>query len=543
MARRVANPSHEGDKPKAPCYALTAPGACRCPTAMGNELGVEVGQVIADKYRVVRLLGRGGMGSVWQCEHLSLMSRVAVKIIKPEVAKNKNSVARFLREAKAAALLRSPHVVQILDHGIDGEIAFIVMEMLEGESLHERLKRGPLTPAEAATVLTHVGRAMQRAHDAEIVHRDLKPDNVFLVHNDDEVMGKVLDFGIAKSAIGALNITGESPQTQTGALLGTPYYMSPEQATGQKDVDHRADLWAIGVIAYECLLGKRPYQSDSLGDLVLQICSRPQPVPSERGSVPAGFDDWFRKANHRDPAQRYGSARKMTQDLRALLTGRPSKPSMTTLPRHQPSETTNPQGTRLGGADQAPSSTTRDPSSAALRMPATPFDAGDSSGTGPRPAIAATLDSEVGGGAHVSEPDLETLDALAATQTPTHRRRMVGWMIAGGTLLIGALVAVILAGSPGSETSAAEGSATTGVAAGPTETSEPNEQPSADPSSEPSAEPSSEPSAELGSEPSAAPTTAPKTAAPRPVPRPRPVAPPIPRPPPAQPQPKDPLAI
>ena len=126
---------------------------------MENELGVEVGQVIADKYRVTRLLGRGGMGSVWQCEHLSLMSKVAVKVIKPDVAKNKNSVARFLREAKAAALLRSPHVVQILDHGLDGDVAFIVMEMLEGESLHARLKRGPLRPAEAATVLTHVGRA------------------------------------------------------------------------------------------------------------------------------------------------------------------------------------------------------------------------------------------------------------------------------------------------------------------------------------------------------------------------------------------------
>ena len=132
---------------------------------MENELGVEVGQVIADKYRVTRLLGRGGMGSVWQCEHLSLMSKVAVKVIKPDVAKNKNSVARFLREAKAAALLRSPHVVQILDHGLDGDVAFIVMEMLEGESLHARLKRGRGAIAAHASHLLY----LQRAGSAELV--------------------------------------------------------------------------------------------------------------------------------------------------------------------------------------------------------------------------------------------------------------------------------------------------------------------------------------------------------------------------------------
>ena len=453
-------------------------------TAMTNELGVEVGQVIADKYRVTRLLGRGGMGSVWQCEHLSLMSKVAVKIIKPDVAKNKNSVARFLREAKAAALLRSPHVVQILDHGLDGEIAFIVMEMLEGESLQQRLKRGPLSPAEVATVLTHVGRAMQRAHDAGIVHRDLKPDNIFLVHNDDEVMGKVLDFGIAKSALEALNITGESPQTQTGALLGTPYYMSPEQATGQKDVDHRSDLWAIGVMAYECLLGKRPYHSDSLGDLVLQICSRPQPIPSQRGSVPAGFDDWFRRANARGPDERYGSAREMTQELRTVLLGRPSAPSMTTLPRHQPSSTTHPQGTR----PPEPASTTREPNGLAMGQPATPFDS-DSSGTGPRPAIPATLDSDaVSGNTEVADPELETLDALAATNEPTHRRRMVGWVLVAGLIVVaGAVVAVTVGGSQPSD--ALEGSA------------------SSEPSAELAAEPAETPTTDSTSEASAAPTT------------------------------------
>lgn len=498
---------------------------------MENELGVEVGQVIADKYRVTRLLGRGGMGSVWQCEHLSLMSKVAVKVIKPDVAKNKNSVARFLREAKAAALLRSPHVVQILDHGLDGDVAFIVMEMLEGESLHARLKRGPLRPAEAATVLTHVGRAIQRAHDAQIVHRDLKPDNIFLVHNDDEVMGKVLDFGIAKSAIGALNITGESPQTQTGALLGTPYYMSPEQATGQKDVDHRSDLWAIGVIAYECLLGKRPYHSDSLGDLVLQICTRPQPVPSQHGAVPAGFDDWFLEANHRDPDERYGSARKMTQDLRAVLLGRPTAPSMTTLPRHQPSATTNPQGTRLATEEVTPSPAD-EPGGAA--MPATPLDPAPS-GTGPHAPIPSnTARATLSGDTELSADGLQTLDALAATNVPAGRRRMVGWMLAAGVLLVGGVVAVMMSGS-GSGDDLHDPAST-----------EPTSEASAEPTAataEPTSEPAPEPTSEPATEPTSEPTADPKTVAPRPVPRPRPVTQPVPRPPTPRPQPKDPLAI
>ena len=504
---------------------------------MGNELGVEAGQVIAGKYRVSRLLGRGGMGSVWQCEHLSLMSQVAIKIIKPEGAKNDNSVARFMREAKAAALLRSPHVVQILDHGLDGEIAFIVMEMLEGESLHERLKRGPLSPTEAATVLTHVGRAMQRAHDAEIVHRDLKPDNIFLVHNDDELLGKVLDFGIAKSAIGALNITGESPQTQTGALLGTPYYMSPEQATGQKDVDHRADLWAIGVIAYECLVGKRPYHSDSLGDLVLQICSRPQPVPSEQGAVPPGFDEWFRKANHRNPDERYGSARKMTQDLRALLLGRPSAPSMTTMPRHQPKVTTNPQGTPL--AAEA-GSITSDAHSRAAGMPATPFDATGGMASG---GIAPTLDSEdagaVGAATQVSDPGLETLGPLAATTAPRRRRRM-GWLIGGGLLVVGAVIAVAVGGSSSGEEPEVSASAepmaedTAAANEGATAPGAPSSEENDAGSSVASAEPSSAASAE-----SSAPPVVPKALPPAPRPRPVPIA----KPPPPRPQPKDPLAI
>ncbi|MBN4059145.1 serine/threonine protein kinase, partial [Endomicrobium sp. AH-315-J14] len=285
---------------------------------MDDELKIKAGQTITGLYKLVKLLGRGGMGSVWHADHLKLMSPIAIKVIKPRVARNHTSLQRFLQEAKAAALLRSPHVVQILDQGTDGDIAFITMELLEGESLYQRLSSGRLDGPTTAKVMTHVARALQRAHDSGIVHRDLKPDNIFLVENDDEILGKVLDFGIAKSTLNPLSTT-DAPQTQTGALLGTPYYMSPEQATAKKDLDHRADLWAMGVIAYECLVGTRPFQSESLGDLVLMICTHDPPVPSASAQVPDGFDDWFKKAIQRKPADRFQSAKELAKALREVL--------------------------------------------------------------------------------------------------------------------------------------------------------------------------------------------------------------------------------
>ncbi len=257
------------------------------------------------------------MGAIWRAEHLALQAPVAVKLIDPDAVNDEQAMARFLREAKAAATLRSPHVVHIMDYGMDDGLPFIVMELLEGETLAQRLRRrGRLTPAETARIATHVGRAMSRAHDAGIVHRDLKPENVFLVSNEDEEIAKVLDFGVAKVEHGVL-VDGE--RTRTGSILGTPYYMSPEQAQGNKTVDHRSDLWALGVMVFECLIGRRPFFSDGLGDLVLQICVRDMPIPSEAGSVPPTFDAWFARAVCRDVEQRFQSARDLTDALREVL--------------------------------------------------------------------------------------------------------------------------------------------------------------------------------------------------------------------------------
>jgi serine/threonine protein kinase len=288
----------------------------RFPT-MGVE-ALEPNRVLAGRYRLESRLGQGGMGAIWRAEHLALQAPVAVKLIDREAVPDDDTLSRFLREAKSAAALRSPHVVQIIDYGVEGPIPFMVMELLEGENLAQRLKRvRRLSRQETARVLTHVGRAVGRAHEAGIVHRDLKPENVFLVHNEDEEIAKVLDFGVAKVDQAALG--PEGTRTRTGSILGTPYYMSPEQAQGNKAVDSRSDLWSLGVIAFECLTGQRPFFSDGLGDLVLTICVRDLPVPSDVAPVPLGFDGWFAKACAREPENRFQTARELTEALREAL--------------------------------------------------------------------------------------------------------------------------------------------------------------------------------------------------------------------------------
>jgi len=278
-------------------------------------------EVIAGKYRLLRKLGQGGMGSVWYAEHLTLHSGVAIKLIDPAIADNAEALGRFLREAQSAASLRSPHVVQILDHGVDNGVPYIAMELLDGESLADRLGRvSRLSPGETAHILVQVSRAIGRAHEAGIVHRDLKPDNIYLVRNDDEEIAKVLDFGIAKSNTHGL-AGAVSGATRTGAVLGTPYYMSPEQAEGAKTLDGRADIWAMGVIAFECVLGSRPFDEETLGGLLLAICARPMPIPSQRGPVPAGFDHWFARTCCRDVTQRFANARDAAAELRQVCGG------------------------------------------------------------------------------------------------------------------------------------------------------------------------------------------------------------------------------
>jgi len=255
--------------------------------------GFQAGHVIADKYELEALVGEGGMGSVWRARHRQLESAVALKLMSPAIASQPEALNRFLREARAAARLSSMHVVKVFDFGVDGETPFIAMELLQGESLRQRLDRGPLSPASTLWVVRQAARALAKAHAEGIVHRDLKPENLFITQQEDELL-KVLDFGVAKLSGTA---SGQpSTSTRTGALLGTPFYMSPEQARGIKAVDHRSDIWSLGVIAFECITGRLPFDSAAFGDLVLKICTLPAPVPSSVASVPDGFDAWFARA-------------------------------------------------------------------------------------------------------------------------------------------------------------------------------------------------------------------------------------------------------
>ncbi len=266
--------------------------------------------IVAERFRLNRMIGRGGMGSVWHATHLGLDTECAIKFIEGDFASLPEAHQRFEREAKAAAQLRSPHVVQIMDNGVWEGRPYIAMELLDGEDLRKRLSKGAMSPNEIASILTQVCRALTKAHSLGIVHRDLKPDNIFLVRDDDREIAKVLDFGIAKR-----QDTVDGSNTRTGAMLGTPYYMSPEQAQGIKSVDFRSDLWSLAVIAYQAIVGKLPFQSEALGDLLVKIIVHPIPVPSHVAHVPPGFDAWFAKATQRDPNLRFQSAKDFADSL------------------------------------------------------------------------------------------------------------------------------------------------------------------------------------------------------------------------------------
>lgn len=288
------------------------------PHASGSQVRyvdcMSLGRIVAGKYCLLHELGRGGMGSVWAAEHLALRSRVAVKLIEPRVAGAPNAQERFEREARALATLRSAHIVQVLDYGVDAGVQYLVMELLHGETLRNRLEtRGPLPAADVSRVIDQVAHAMTVTHAAGFVHRDLKPENIFLVDNDGADSVKVLDFGITKTLA-----SEAQPLTSAGAILGTCQYMSPEQAAGQT-VDHRSDVWSLGVLAFECLFGFPPFKADSAVAVLSAICHGPIVIPSDVARVPEGFNAWFARAVARKPEQRFKTAGELASGLRPLL--------------------------------------------------------------------------------------------------------------------------------------------------------------------------------------------------------------------------------
>jgi serine/threonine protein kinase/CheY-like chemotaxis protein len=269
-------------------------------------------------YRIVAPLGAGGMGAVHVGEHVLIGKKVAIKVLLPELSQSRDSVSRFFNEARSAASIRDPGIVDVFDFGYDAdENAYIVMELLEGESLRTRLNRVKLPElAVVVSVAKQIARAMGAAHAQHIVHRDLKPDNVFLVSDPEMALGfrvKVLDFGVAKLGFDA---NASAVLTKNGALLGTPLYMSPEQCRGLGDVDLRADIYALGCILYEMVCGHPPFNTGGMGMIVSSHIY--VPVPPPRAIVPTldpVLEAVLLRALAKEPSERYQTMQELAADL------------------------------------------------------------------------------------------------------------------------------------------------------------------------------------------------------------------------------------
>ncbi|MEZ4225482.1 MAG: serine/threonine-protein kinase [Polyangiaceae bacterium] len=288
-----------------------------------NRSQVPAGSVLGEKFRITAEIGRGGMAAVYEAENIHIGKRVAVKILNPELTTSRIVRERFLREARAAAAIRSPYICDVYDSGMFEGRPFLVMELLEGESLYDMMTRvRRLDTTLTLRIAIHSCRGLGKAHEANVIHRDLKPENIFLTKSEEgELVAKILDFGLAKFYESTEPDAANIRLTREGALFGTPAYMSPEQAKGRGDVDHRADLWALGCIVYECLTAQTVWNVDQGVAMILaQIAGAPIPKPSKlRPDLPPAFDEWFLKALDRDPNKRFQNAREFADALEAAL--------------------------------------------------------------------------------------------------------------------------------------------------------------------------------------------------------------------------------
>jgi serine/threonine-protein kinase len=270
--------------------------------------------LVGGRFQLISPLGRGAMGEVWRARHTTLDTAVAVKLVNVRAVDAEVS-QRLLVEARAAACIQSPYVARSFDMGEENGLAYIVMELLVGESLHARLERGPLGPEELARVFSDVTRGVAAAHARGIVHRDLKPQNVFLAETDSGRIAKVLDFGIAKT-------TG-AQHTQEGIVVGTPAYLSREQVMGSRPVDRYADLWALAIVAYECLTGHLPYRAKTMAELFVEIVGPSLDERARDPTLPPAFSSWLRKAIERDPEARFSDALELGRALELALSRAP----------------------------------------------------------------------------------------------------------------------------------------------------------------------------------------------------------------------------
>ena len=285
---------------------------------------VMIGDILDDRYKIVQPLGEGGMGAVYEARHLGTGRRVAVKVITCQLAHTELVVARFQREARAAGTVESAHIAQILDSGKDLKtgLPFLVMEYLTGQDVQQLFtKLGPLPPDLALRILGQACLGLAKAHGAKVMHRDLKPANLFLAQRDEgELAIKILDFGIAKIKMDEV-VSVQPDLTRTNSMLGSPLYMSPEQARGSKDIDYRTDIWSLGVVLYKLLSGRTPFEDvEALGELIIAICGeRTPPIQGFAPWVPPEVAAIAHRALKINRAERFQSALEMYEAIKALL--------------------------------------------------------------------------------------------------------------------------------------------------------------------------------------------------------------------------------
>ncbi len=281
----------------------------------GDSLGP--GVIVDKKYRLAKLLGTGGMGEVYEAVNLAINRRVAIKLMHPRLDNDERFVGRLQNEAKVAGSIDHENICDVFDLGVEeGGRPYLVMPLLKGLSLGRLLNDGGIATSRLLDIIRQTLSALQAAHDHGVVHRDLKPDNVFIAKSserDDFV--KLLDFGICK----VIDADFDSALTRSGMVVGTPTYMSPEQARGGRYIDHRADIYAVGVIMYRALTGRLPFEGESYNEVIIKITTEQFPSPqSIRPSIPSEIEKIVLRAMSRDPAERYASAREMRREIEGI---------------------------------------------------------------------------------------------------------------------------------------------------------------------------------------------------------------------------------